>query len=220
MNKFILLIALIVFPIAVSAKKYPGYIIDKEGNRKETTFKVKAGSMGSEPNYAQVQESIYYIEDGQEKLLLPQHCQKIGFKLDSLVVEFKSVPNNYKQETKSSSNYLFLRCKVEGTIVLYYFYFVDHVTTPAWDGGLYTSSKLINGWILQHDDGHYMFIKYGRGSAEEFKKAFFDCDELVSILDKKRIRRTPIEELVMQYNNCKEDLKREEQIIPAQDTII
>lgn len=202
----IALIFALLLCLSAFGKKIPGYIVALDSTKQDVVFEVKMNLFSSEPNYVQLQTSVNYLQGGQSVNLYPGDCIKIGLNLPEGMVEFISVPNYYSEETKVGGNYLFLRPKIIGPVSQYYFYYIAYTTGPSATGGTFTSSSMVNGWILQNDLGPYKVLVRGNSKREEFIKLFFDYADLCTKIESKQIDKRDIEFMVNTYNYWKTGL--------------
>jgi hypothetical protein len=207
--KNVTLIILFLCSLSVYAKKIPGYIIGLDSIKKEVVFKVKMNFFSGEPNYVQLQTSIDYYDGDLLKSLKPENCQKIGFTLNDQKIELVSIKNKYKEETKLQGNRIFLRTKIEGAICLYYVYYMVYTTGASANGGTFTSSQMVNGWIMQNGSGKYL-VFYDKVKKEDFLLAFPNFTDLVSSLEGKKLFYDDIEKLIKEYNKSETQSRKSE----------
>lgn len=199
---FFIAVIVILVGQSVSAAKFPGYYIDLDGNRIETTFKVKIDMWdGVSPNYHKITNSIKYLE-GKEKVELSAFdCKEIGFYIESDTVVFTSKINRYFK----GKGRVFLRTKISGPATLYYYYYYTSSSSMGANGVMTTTSSRSLGWLIEKENGQTLKVTYGGARRKDLANLFSDYKELSDkILNKdKSVVAKDTEAVVKLYNEWK-----------------
>lgn len=199
---FIITVFIILIGQPIFAAKFPGYYIDLNGNRIETTFKVKSDLLdGISPNYHKITNSINYL-DGKEKVELSAFdCVEIGFYIESDTVVFSSKPNRYFK----GKGRVFLRTKLSGSATLYYYYYYTSSSSMGANGTMTTISSRSIGWLIEKENGQTLKVTYGGARRKDLANLFYDYEELAEkILNKdKSVIASDTEAVVKLYNEWK-----------------
>ncbi len=154
-----------------------------------------------EPDYVKLQNSIDYFQDKNIVTLYPSECKAFCLLLDNQEVKFIALKN--MSGSTFFDHYIFLRPKITGEINLYYIYYYAHTAGGfTANGGFYSSSSMVNGWILEKSNGKNLVIMNGRsrGSREDLIDFFKDYPELCQKIKEKKINKNNIELMVAEYN--------------------
>lgn len=203
---------------AVVCQSYPGYFIDRDGNKKDAVFIVRPALFSSKPDFGSIVTGIRYIENGRKVTLTPGMCQSVYLRNDQEEIEFLSMPNLIGKKFHNSDS-VFLRPRIIGPATLYYYYYVSHSPLISYreDGSICTRkngplSITKQGWIIAREDGTALRIT--RRTKRKLIAGFFrDYERLASMIlsGDADCKAKNTEKLVVDYN----DWKNEQELLRA-----
>ena len=203
------IVVCLVLNLSTYGQDYPGYFIDKEGEKNEVVFKIEPVLFGKEPNFETILTKIHYTINEQKGKLTPDMCKSFCLFLNNEDVVFLSLPNLIGGNL-IAPNGIFLRPRITGPAALYYYYYSNNSTSMslAPNGSMRMQGsgpfgKTKQGWIIAKDDGKTLKITYGGARRKDLANFFQDYTTMAEMILNKETSGTVIqdtERLVNEYN--------------------
>jgi len=198
-NTLILVLLILLSSYTLHAKKITGTILF-ENDTMEVTFKIPYKLIMQEPNYEKIQYTIkYFDQDGKKHVIRPSKAKEIRFENGYEEVRMLSRKNNLRLGSK----YIFLKLEIEGKVKLFnYFYSSRSGGTYNGTTGMYTAgtSYSVERYILQKENEELKRPK-SFSFRKDMMEYFYDCPDLVKLIEDREFRNYELELIVRYYNN-------------------
>jgi hypothetical protein len=210
--KYYLLLVFICFTHLVHSKEFPGYFIDKSGNKVDAVFKVPMIFGYEEPNFMKLSSDVKYIVNEEVNTLTPGMCEKFVLTIDNREFEFIALKNKYLHGFGYSDS-IFLRPRIYGPVIVYYYYYISQPNC---------FNCIEQGWLLEKDNGRILKVTYGGAKRKDLAVMFSDYTEFANKIVNKEIDGTEIkdtEKMVGIYNNWRIKHDKEKMSSQPPDTL-